>query len=138
VDLNGLPRPLHIEHGEQVICWDRTTKWVYENLVNQIETISSEPGIVEEKTGLHEREFIETRRHIFTKPVTHYSNGSVCVIKLVDGDEAEIVSPDGNFKPMVMHYAETFIIPASVESYIIKPTARSKDQELITIKAYVR
>ena len=30
----------------------------YENLVNQIETISSEPGIVEEKTGLHEREFI--------------------------------------------------------------------------------
>ena len=31
--LDGLPRPIHIEHGKQVIQWDRTTDWVQENLV---------------------------------------------------------------------------------------------------------
>ena len=138
VGLDGLPRPIHIGHGEQVICWDRTTDWVYDNLVNRVEQISSEPGILEEKTGLHEREFIETRRHIFTKPVMHSSNGSVCVFNLVEGEEAEIISPDGQFPPFPVHYAETFIVPASVERYIIRPTAKSQGQRLMTIKAYVR
>lgn len=26
--LDGLPRPINIEHGKHVIQWDRTTKWV--------------------------------------------------------------------------------------------------------------
>jgi len=136
--LDGLPRPTHINHGEKVICADRTTEWVKRNLVNRIEVISSEDGIKEEKTGLHELEFIETRRHTFTKPVLHTSNGSVCVMNLVEGEEAEITSPDGSFPPLTVHYAETFIIPASIKSFIISPTDKSKGQTLITIKAYVR
>lgn len=138
VGLDGLPRPTHVEHGEQVICYDRTADWVAENLVNKIEEISNEPGVREEKTGLHERQFIETRRHIFTKPVTHKTNGSVCVFNLVEGEEAVISSPTGEFEPFVVHYAETFIIPASVESYVISPTEKSQGQQLITIKAFVR
>ena len=138
VGLDGLPRPIHIEHGEQVICWDRTTKWVSDNLVNRVRELSSEPGIREEQTGLHEREFIETRRHTFTKPVPHFSNGSVCVFNLVAGEEAEIISPDDRFEPFPVHYAETFIVPASVDKYIIRPTSRSQGQKLMTIKAYVR
>lgn len=138
VGLDGLPRPIHIEHGEQVICWDRTTGWVYNNLVNQIKTIRSEPGITEEKTGLHEREFIETRRYTFEKPVTHYTNGSVCVFNLVEGEEAVVSSPDNEFEPFVAHYAETFIVPAGIEKYRIGPTDRSKGQKLMIMKAYVR
>ena len=34
--LDGLPRPIHIEDGAKNIQWDRTTKWVKENLVNNI------------------------------------------------------------------------------------------------------
>lgn len=138
VGLDGLPRPTHIEHGEQVICFDRTTKWVYDNLVNKFEEISKEDGVIEVRTGLHEREFIETRRHVFTMPVVHQSNGSVCVFNLVEGEEAVITSPTGEFEPFVVHYAETFIVPASVESYVISPTEKSKGQTLMTIKAYVR
>lgn len=138
VGLDGLPRPTHIEHGEQVICFDRTTKWVNENLVNKFEEISKEDGVYEEKTGLHEREFIETRRHIFTKPVVHKTNGSVCVFNLVEGEEAVITSPTGEFEPFVVHYAETFIVPASVDTYVISTTEKSQGQQLITIKAFVR
>ena len=136
--LDGLPRPIHIEHGEQVIQWDRTTKWVYDNLVGQTKTLSEQPGIREEWTGLHEREFIETHRHTFTEPVRHSTEGSVNVLNLVEGEEAEVVSVDGSFEPFVVHYAETFIIPAAVETYLIRPTAKSAGQTLMTIKAYVR
>ena len=37
VDLNGLPRPIHIEDGKQVIRFDRDTEWVQRNLVNRFD-----------------------------------------------------------------------------------------------------
>ncbi len=37
-----------------------------ENLINRVEKVAEGGGWREEKTGLHEREFIETRRHWFT------------------------------------------------------------------------
>ena len=35
VGLDGIPRPIHLEHGLQNIQWDRDTEWIYENLVRQ-------------------------------------------------------------------------------------------------------
>ena len=68
--LDGLPRPVHLDHGQQVIDWQRDTQWVQDNLINRIEPIAEGDGWREERTGMHEREFIETRRHWFTAPVT--------------------------------------------------------------------
>ena len=48
--------------GEKVIQWDRTTGWVQENLLNQFSVLEQEDGYCVEHTGLHEREFIETKR----------------------------------------------------------------------------
>ncbi|MCL2369936.1 MAG: class I mannose-6-phosphate isomerase [Firmicutes bacterium] len=138
VGLDGLPRPIHIEHGEKNIQWDRTTDWVNKNLVNAFETISDADGILEEKTGLHERQFIETRRHTFDKKVTHSTHDSVNMLNLVEGEEAIVESPTGAFEPFVVHYAETFVIPESVKSYTISPYGKSKGKTLKTIKAFVR
>jgi len=136
--LDGLPRPLHINHGKKVIEWDRTTEWVRENLINQVEPIAEGDGWREERTGLHEREFIETRRHWFAKPVLHDTHGGVNVLNLVEGDEAVVESPTGAFEPFVVHYAETFIAPASVGKYSIRPCGESEGKECATLKAYVR
>jgi hypothetical protein len=87
---------------------------------------------------LHEREFIETRRHWFTKTVAHHTHGGVNVLNLVQGDEAIIESPDGAFEPFVVHYAETFIVPAAVGSYDIRPHGASAGKEIATLKAFVR
>lgn len=136
--LDGLPRPVHLAHGEQVIDWQRDTQWVHEHLVNRIEPIAEGEGWREERTGLHEREFIETRRHWFTAPVTHHTGGGVNVLNLVEGDEARVDSPDGAFEPFVVHYAETFIVPASVGEYRISPWGKGLGQQLATVKAWVR
>jgi len=87
---------------------------------------------------LHEREFIETRRHWFTKPVLHDTHDGVNVLNLVEGREAIVESPSGAFDPFVVHYAETFIIPASVGKYSIRPYGESEGKECATIKAYIR
>lgn len=136
--LDGLPRPVHLDHGEKVIDWQRDTQWVHQHLVNQFEPIAEGNYWREERTGLHEREFIETRRHWFSEPVLHHTGGGVNVLNLVEGDEAIVDSPTGAFAPFTVHYAETFIIPASVGEYRISPPAHSSSRPLATIKAWVR
>ncbi len=136
--LDGLPRPINIEHGKNVIQWNRTESWAKKNIVNQVCRIAEGDGWFEEKTGLHESEFIETRRHWFTKTVHHNTNGGVNVLNLIEGREVVIESPDHSFEPFIVHYAETFIIPASVGAYTITPTGESKGNKCGTIKAFIR
>ena len=132
--LDGKPRPINVERGKFVIQWERTTPFVKAEIANHFEVLRDEEGIKEERTGLHPNEFIETRRHTFTRPVEHNTNGGVNVLNLVDGEAALIESPEGKFEPFEVHYAETFIIPACIGRYTIKPL----QGECMTIKAYVR
>ena len=124
LDLQGRPRPIHLQHGRENIQWDRTTEWTSGNLVNRINSVAEGDGWREERTGLHEREFIETRRHWFTGRVPHHTHHGVNVLNLVEGQEAVVESPDRAFEPFVVHYAETFIVPAVVGPYTIRPTRR--------------
>jgi hypothetical protein len=99
--------------------------------------LESGPGWREDRTGLHRLEFIETRRHWFTAPVPHDTQGTVHVLNLVEGDHAIVESPSDAFPPVDIHYGETFIVPAGVGPYTIRP-AHSVMQPLATLKAYVR
>jgi mannose-6-phosphate isomerase class I len=136
--LDGKPRPINIEHGKNVIQWDRTASWVEENALNLVEDAAFGDDWYEERTGLNELEFIETRRHWFTGKVTHHTDGIVNVLNLVEGREAIVESPTGAFEPYVIHYAETFIVPAAVGEYTIRPHGESIGTECATLKAYVR
>ena len=135
--LDGKPRPIHLEHGIANIQWNRTTNWVKENLVDRFEPVAAGDGWREERTGLHELEFIETRRHWFTKVTPHDTGGGVNVLNLIQGESAVVESPAGRFEPFEVHYAETFIVPAAVGPYTIRPLD-SAGQKCATIKAFVR
>ena len=136
--LDGKPRPISLKHGEKNIQWDRTTSWTEAHLINQIEPIAAGDGWREERTGLDEESFIETRRHWFSKKVTHNTNGVFNVLNLIEGTEAIVESPSGAFEPFVVHYVETFIVPAIVGEYTVRPHGPSEGQEIGTIKAYIR
>lgn len=137
VGLDGKPRPINIEHGEQVIQWDRKPNWTRKNLINNIESVDSGDGWREEKTGLHELEFIETRRFWFTKQIPNNTNDTLNVLCLTEGDQVIVESPDNAFEPFLVNYAEVFIVPAAVGRYTIKPTRETK-KEYGIIKAYIR
>ena len=136
--LDGLPRPINIKHGSKVIQWERQTELIRKDFINAVQPIAEGEGWREERTGLHENEFIETRRHWFTSTVTHPAGTGVNVLNLIEGEEAIVESPTGLFDPFVVHYAETFIIPASVGKYTIRPYGLAEGKECATIKAYVR
>ena len=136
VGLDGRPRPIHIEDGLKNIQWNRTTQWVKDNLVNAVQVLQETEDTKEEKTGLHELEFIETRRFTSRGISYHDASEGVHMCNLVDGKEAVIESPDGLFAPYTVHYAETFIIPSAAGKYTIRPT--EENAEIMFIKAYVR
>lgn len=136
VGLDGIPRPIHIEDGKQVIQFDRTTNWVKDNLINRFETLAETPEFSEVKTGLHELEFIETRVTTSKTTTFHKSNGEFAMLNLVDGKSVIIESPTGTFLPFIVHYAETFIVPANAGDYTIR--AELEGEEYKVLKAYVR
>lgn len=135
VGLDGLPRPVHIDHGKENIQWDRTTPWVKENLVNAVYTVNEDEHVKEEHTGLHELEYIETRRLWIKDEVVVENEDNVNMLNLIEGQKALIESMDGSFEPFEVHYAETFIVPASVKNYKI---VNLTDETIGVLRAYVR
>ncbi len=138
VDLDGLPRPINLGHGLKNIDWFRDTDYVYEELYNQISVLEEGEGYRHERTGLHEREFIETERHWFSVPVLHQAKGSVRMLNLVAGEAALVESTDGSYPPLEVHYGETFIVPAACGNFVVKPLAENPPESLATIEASVR
>ncbi|WP_300704458.1 class I mannose-6-phosphate isomerase [Bacteroides sp.] len=136
--LDGRPRPINIAHGANVIQWNRTESWVKKELINNVSKVAEGKEWYEEKTGLHQQEFIETRRHWFTGKVLHKNNEGVNVLNLIEGRAAIVESPTNQFSPFVVHYAETFIIPATVKEYTITPYGEAEETQCGTIKAFVR
>jgi mannose-6-phosphate isomerase class I len=135
--LDGKPRPIHLQHGLANIRWNRDTAWVRRELLNQVEKISEGKGWREERTGLHSAEFLETRRTWFTESVQFDTEDTLHVLNLVEGEAVIVESMTGAFKPLEIHYAETFIVPAAVGRYMVRPAANT-NRPLGMIRAYVR
>ncbi len=136
--LDGRPRPIHLEHGERNVRYERDTEFVRSQLLDRVTPLDAGEGWRSERTGLHEAEFIESHRHWFSRPTPHATHGGVNVLNLVQGEEATVESPDRAFDPFVVHFAETFIVPASVGPYRIRPSGPDAATEHATIKAFVR
>lgn len=138
VGLDGKPRPINIDHGAANIQYDRNTDWCKDNLLNNIQVIHEEDDYKEEITGLHELEFIETRRAWFNKPQTFETEGSVNVLNLVEGEAIRVEPKDSSIEPIMVHYAETFIIPESVKEYRIVPIDTGSHDRVGVVCARVR
>ena len=134
--LDGGPRPIHIDHGVRNIQWNRDSEWVRRELVNAVEIIAQNDSWYEERTGLHELEFIETRRYWFEGTVPLSTDGTVNVLNLIEGEAAIVESPTDRFAPFTVHYAETFLVPALIGRYTIRPL--ESGTRCGVIRAYVR
>lgn len=131
--LDGIPRPVHIEHGLKNLQYNRNLDYVKNELYNQFRQVTP----VEEITGLHEREFLETRRATFgNTPVELETFESVNVANLVEGQGCVIESIDGSFEPVIIHYAETFVIPATISKFKVR--SLFEHETCMFIKAHVR
>lgn len=138
--LDGRPRPVHLAHGGKVIRWDRTTGWVEKNLVNRAHDVDEPSGADRvEVTGLHELEPILCRRYTVAPGGSALldTRETLNVLNLVAGAEALVRSPEGAFEPLRVHHAETFIVPASVGAYEVRP-ADGCEGPIMFVRASVR
>lgn len=137
VGLDGVPRPVHIDHGAKNIQMDYNTSWVQEHLINPFSTLIEEESYKMEKTGLYELEFIETRRHWFDDSAIVSTNESVNMLNLVEGEQITVESLDGSFSPYMIHYGETFIVPAQIKEYRLVNHGKNRNKVAV-IQAFVK
>lgn len=139
VGLDGIPRPVHIDHGEANILVERDTDYVLDNFVSKadghFENISNQEGVRIEKTGLSDLQFIETRRYWFNESAILETYDSVNMLNLVDGNSIVVESLDEQFDPLPINYGETFIVPESVKRYRVRNTGAKK---AVLLQAFVR
>ena len=138
VGLDGIPRPVHLEHGLANVQFDRQTDWIMETCAFKPVPIREGDGFREEKTGLNDLQFIETRRTWATKKYTEKTNNETNALHLVEGAEALIESPIGQFDPFVIHYAESVVIPACISEYTVRPYGKSEGKEIAVLNTFVR
>ena len=60
------------------------------------------------------------------------------MLNLVEGDQVVFESPSDACEPFTVHYAETFIVPAVVGHYTVRPATGNPTREFATMKAFVR
>lgn len=139
--LDGIPRPVHIDHGEANILIERDTDFVLENLVSnandEFENISNQEGVQTERTGLNELEFIETQRHWFKNSVIIETHESVNMLNLVEGNSILVESLTDDFDPLSINYGETFIVPESVKKYKLTNIGDA-NKRIAVLQAFVR
>ena len=138
VGLDGIPRPIHIEQGLKNVQFDRQTDWIMRECAYQPIPVREGDGFREEKTGLQEYEFITTHRTWATKKYHEITYNETQAINLVQGEEALIESPTGQFEPYVVHFAESVVIPALVGEYTIRPYGATEGNEIGVVKTFVK
>lgn len=138
VGMDGQPRPIHIEHGKANIAYDRTTQWIKDECAYKPIPVRDGDCYAEEKIGLQQYQPIETHRIWFTDRYHDTTGSETQALNLVEGKEAIIESPTGAFKPYVIHFAESIVIPAGVSEYTVRPYGVSEGQKLAILKTFAR
>jgi len=115
----GIPRPIHLKMGAEVIRGERTAEWVNENLVNHGGIVRQGEGYLEKIVGEHDLLYFSLRNLVFDKEITDNTDGLFHVLSLVDGTKARVESIKDPSKYYEMNYMDIVVIPASLGEYRI-------------------
>jgi len=118
-DLDGIPRPIHTWHGENVLRKERTTSWVKKNLIQPPGLIRSGDGWAEYIVGEHDLLYFTLRRLEFNKSIEDDTKGKFHVINLVDGEKVIVQSVKDPGLSYKQNYLDVVIVPANVGKYRI-------------------
>ncbi len=114
-DLSGNLRHVHLEQAFANIDAARTTNWVREHLCPQPVLLRAEAGGKEYQLGNIEQLFFAIHRFEFTGRISDVTNERFHILNLVEGERCHILVDDT--EPIELRFAESIIIPASVERY---------------------
>ena len=132
LDLNGQARPINIDHAFNNLYFDRKGSYVPEKLISHPIIESEWKDGRKIKLPTHEEHFYSVDRYEFSG-VIHINTYNQChVCMLVEADVVEVTVDE---KMTSFHFAETFVIPASVENYSVHYRGNAK---AFLVVAYVK
>lgn len=116
LDLDGQARPINIEHAFSNLYFDRKGNFVQQKLISHPVIEQEWKGGRKMKLPTHEEHFYSVDRYEFMGNVQINTHNQCHLCMLVEGERIEVTV---NKQTTVFNYAETFVIPASVENYSV-------------------
>ena len=115
----GVPRPIHLKMGKEVIRGERDKKWTEENLVNHGGIVREGQGFKEIVVGEHDLLYFSLRNLIFDNEIQDETNGLFHVLALVDGEKVRVESIDNPNLYYDMNSLDIIVVPAAFGKYKI-------------------
>ncbi|MBQ8137323.1 MAG: class I mannose-6-phosphate isomerase, partial [Clostridia bacterium] len=116
----GLPRPIHLKMGRDVIHPERTAEWVDENLVNHGGIVRAGEGYEERVVGEHDLLYFSLRTLTFDKAIEDDTADDFHVLALVDGERVRVESIDDPARHYDLDMLDMLVVPATLGRYRIR------------------
>ncbi|GAA3986726.1 class I mannose-6-phosphate isomerase [Mucilaginibacter dorajii] len=131
-DLNGNPRTLNIDRAFENLDFSRKGKVVADTLISKQSIVKKGNDWQVVNLSTHPDHFYAVERFEFDTLIEEYTNNQCHVLSLVEGESIMVTTND---LQQVIHYAETFIIPADAVKYTLTNTGKNSAK---VIKAFVK
>ena len=134
LDLDGKPRPINIEHGMNNVNFERKGDSVVPELISVPYVILETEDYKWEHLPTHPEHFYDVHRYTLNNKIHLSTNNKCHVWMLIEGTSIVIETKNGIKQRF--NYAETFVVPASAESYTIYN--ENPNDKTLLIKSFVK
>jgi len=134
LDLDGKPRPINIERGMKNLNFERKGDAVVPELISVPYVITETEEYKWEHLPTHAEHFYDVHRYTLNNKI-HISTNNKCHVWMLIEGKSIIIETKNGIKQR-FNYAETFVVPASAESYTIY-NENPNDKSLL-IKSFIK
>lgn len=134
LDLDGKPRPINIERGMKNVNFNRKGAAVVPELISVPSIIEKTEEYILEHLPTHSEHYYDVHRYTLQNKIHIKSNNKCHVWMLIEGTSIMIETENGIKQRF--NYAETFVVPASANSYTIYN--ETPNEKVLLIKSFIK
>ena len=113
----GLPRPIHLKMGRDVIHPERTAEFVRDNLVNHGGVVRQGEDWCEKVVGEHDLLYFSLRNLVFATSMEDDTRDDFHVLALVDGEKVRVESVEDPSRYFDLNMLDIVVVPATFGKY---------------------
>lgn len=132
-DLNGLPRPINIEHAFNNLDFSRKGEKVFQELISKPVVLQDDKDLTIYHLPTHAEHFYDVHRLEFDSKIDVETANCCHVLMLVEGTFVDVVTADGSSARFA--FAETFVVPAAAKTYTLINGSASRAK---VVKAFLK